>query len=193
MLLLRAAEAKTLPGVDPTEAQVKVVSEAEAYLARVRKRLTRRGGASRSRLRSGTGPRLMRSWRRRGSGRSRKPASRPSRSPSLRGCGDARRRPRPPSERTRPYSSRYRTPARAGRPRSPSSRSGSASFGEPWSSWRSTVGARPSSSTCSPVTLAAPAPGGWRRAWSSASGARRPLRSRPRTERIPAARIRPGP
>ena len=42
MLLLRAAEAKTLPGVAPTEAQVKVVSEAEAYLVRVRKRLTRR-------------------------------------------------------------------------------------------------------------------------------------------------------
>jgi nucleotide-binding universal stress UspA family protein len=43
VLLLRAAEAKTLPGADPTEAQVKVVSEAEAYLARLRKRLTRRG------------------------------------------------------------------------------------------------------------------------------------------------------
>jgi nucleotide-binding universal stress UspA family protein len=43
LLLLRAAEAKRLPGVDPTEAQVKVVSETEAYLARVRKRLTRRG------------------------------------------------------------------------------------------------------------------------------------------------------
>lgn len=41
VLLLRAAEAQTLPGVDPTEAQVKVVAEAEAYLAQVRKRLTR--------------------------------------------------------------------------------------------------------------------------------------------------------
>jgi nucleotide-binding universal stress UspA family protein len=41
VLLLRAAHAQTLPGVDPTEAQVKVVSEAEAYLAQVQKRLTR--------------------------------------------------------------------------------------------------------------------------------------------------------
>ena len=44
VLLLRAAETHTLlPRVDPTEAQVKVVSEAESYLARVRKRLTRQG------------------------------------------------------------------------------------------------------------------------------------------------------
>jgi nucleotide-binding universal stress UspA family protein len=33
LLLLRAAEAHTLPGVDPTEAQVEVVREAEEYLA----------------------------------------------------------------------------------------------------------------------------------------------------------------
>jgi nucleotide-binding universal stress UspA family protein len=39
VLLLRAAQAQTLPGVDPTEAQVRVVSEAEAYLAEVQKRL----------------------------------------------------------------------------------------------------------------------------------------------------------
>jgi nucleotide-binding universal stress UspA family protein len=43
VLLLRAAEAQTLPGVDPTEAQVKVVGEAEAYLAQVQTRLTRQG------------------------------------------------------------------------------------------------------------------------------------------------------
>lgn len=41
VLLLRAAETHTLLPRDPTEAQVKVVSEAESYLARVRKRLTR--------------------------------------------------------------------------------------------------------------------------------------------------------
>jgi nucleotide-binding universal stress UspA family protein len=41
VLLLWGAHAQTLPGVDPTEAQVKVVSEAEAYLAQVQKRLTR--------------------------------------------------------------------------------------------------------------------------------------------------------
>jgi nucleotide-binding universal stress UspA family protein len=44
MLLLRAAQAHTLPGVDPIEAQVKVVREAEAYLADVKERLTGRGG-----------------------------------------------------------------------------------------------------------------------------------------------------
>ncbi|HWC04579.1 MAG TPA: universal stress protein [Methylomirabilota bacterium] len=41
MLLLRAAQAQTLPGVDPTEAQVRVVSEAEAYLAQLKTRLSR--------------------------------------------------------------------------------------------------------------------------------------------------------
>ena len=39
LLLLRAAEAHTLPGLDPTEAQVKVVAEAEAYVAKVAERL----------------------------------------------------------------------------------------------------------------------------------------------------------
>jgi nucleotide-binding universal stress UspA family protein len=43
ILLLRAAQAQTLPGVDPTEAQVRVVSEAEAYLAEIQKRLARQG------------------------------------------------------------------------------------------------------------------------------------------------------
>jgi nucleotide-binding universal stress UspA family protein len=35
LMLLRAAEAHTLPGMDPTEAQVEVVQEAERYLASV--------------------------------------------------------------------------------------------------------------------------------------------------------------
>jgi nucleotide-binding universal stress UspA family protein len=43
VLLLRAAQASTLLGADPTEAQVKVVSEAEAYLAEVQQRLTGQG------------------------------------------------------------------------------------------------------------------------------------------------------
>jgi nucleotide-binding universal stress UspA family protein len=43
LLLLRAAEAHTFPGVDPTEAQVKVVREAEQYLAAVADRLERKG------------------------------------------------------------------------------------------------------------------------------------------------------
>ena len=42
MLLVRAAQAATLPGVDPTESQVKVVAEAEAYLAEVQKRVAGR-------------------------------------------------------------------------------------------------------------------------------------------------------
>ena len=37
--LLRAVEAHTIPGVDPTEAQIKVVAEGEAYLADVAARL----------------------------------------------------------------------------------------------------------------------------------------------------------
>jgi nucleotide-binding universal stress UspA family protein len=44
LVLLRAALASTLPGADSTEAQVRVVREAEAYLANVRDRLTRRSG-----------------------------------------------------------------------------------------------------------------------------------------------------
>jgi nucleotide-binding universal stress UspA family protein len=41
LLLLRAAQALDLPGVDNTEAQVRVVNEAEAYLAEVQARLGR--------------------------------------------------------------------------------------------------------------------------------------------------------
>ena len=41
--LLRAVEAHTIPGVDPTEAQIKVVEEGETYLADVAARL-RAGG-----------------------------------------------------------------------------------------------------------------------------------------------------
>ena len=43
LVLLRAAEAHTLPGADPTEEQVAVVREAEEYLAAVAERLTKRG------------------------------------------------------------------------------------------------------------------------------------------------------
>ena len=43
ILLLRAAQAQTLPGIDPTEAQVRVVSEAETYLAEIQKRLAPQG------------------------------------------------------------------------------------------------------------------------------------------------------
>ena len=43
LLLLRAGEAHTLPGVDPTEAQVRVVRETEQYLAAVAERLQRKG------------------------------------------------------------------------------------------------------------------------------------------------------
>jgi nucleotide-binding universal stress UspA family protein len=39
LLLLRAAEAHALPGTDPAEAQVRVVHEAETYLAEVGERL----------------------------------------------------------------------------------------------------------------------------------------------------------
>ena len=46
LLLLRAAHAPTLPGVDPTEAQVKVVEEAEEYLTDVAKRLAASGLAN---------------------------------------------------------------------------------------------------------------------------------------------------
>ena len=41
--LLRAAEARTLPGADPTDMEVRVVREAEDYLASVRDRLAKRG------------------------------------------------------------------------------------------------------------------------------------------------------
>src|SRR3989304_134080 len=43
LLLIRAAEAHTLPGADPTEAQIKVVREAEDYLAQVGDRLAALG------------------------------------------------------------------------------------------------------------------------------------------------------
>jgi nucleotide-binding universal stress UspA family protein len=46
LILLRAAEATTLPGIDPIEAQVAVVRDAEDYLERVAARL-RDGGLSR--------------------------------------------------------------------------------------------------------------------------------------------------
>jgi nucleotide-binding universal stress UspA family protein len=43
LVILRAAEAHTLPGADPTDEQVAVVREAEEYLAAVADRLTKRG------------------------------------------------------------------------------------------------------------------------------------------------------
>ena len=43
LVLLRAAEAATLPGVDPTDAQVTVVREAEEYLETVATRLREDG------------------------------------------------------------------------------------------------------------------------------------------------------
>jgi nucleotide-binding universal stress UspA family protein len=41
--LVRAAEAHTLPGLDPIEAQIAVVKEAEAYLQQVKARLAKEG------------------------------------------------------------------------------------------------------------------------------------------------------
>ena len=41
VLLLRAAQSHAFPGIDPTGGQVKVVSEAEIYLAEIQKRLIR--------------------------------------------------------------------------------------------------------------------------------------------------------
>jgi nucleotide-binding universal stress UspA family protein len=43
LVLVRAAEAQTFPGVDPTLAQVDVVQEAEQYLASVARRLGQQG------------------------------------------------------------------------------------------------------------------------------------------------------
>ena len=43
LLLIRAAQAHTLPGLDPTDAEIKVVGEAEAYLASVAERLAAPG------------------------------------------------------------------------------------------------------------------------------------------------------
>ena len=45
LVLLRAAEAHTFPGADPTDAQILVVREAEDYLAGVASRLGREGDA----------------------------------------------------------------------------------------------------------------------------------------------------
>ncbi len=44
VMLLRAAEAHTIPGADPTDAQVEVVREAEEYLAGIAARLEQPGG-----------------------------------------------------------------------------------------------------------------------------------------------------
>ncbi|HET7874226.1 MAG TPA: universal stress protein [Methylomirabilota bacterium] len=43
LILLRAAEAHTLPGADPTDAQVEVVREAEEYLTAMAERLRAQG------------------------------------------------------------------------------------------------------------------------------------------------------
>jgi nucleotide-binding universal stress UspA family protein len=43
LLLLRAAEASTWPGVDPTDEQIRVVHEAEQYLKAAQARLTAKG------------------------------------------------------------------------------------------------------------------------------------------------------
>jgi nucleotide-binding universal stress UspA family protein len=43
LILLRAAEVHALPGVDPTDAQVEIVREAEEYLAVMAKRLREKG------------------------------------------------------------------------------------------------------------------------------------------------------
>ena len=43
LVLVRAVKARTLPGVDPTQAQLAVIGEAEAYLERVAARLRDQG------------------------------------------------------------------------------------------------------------------------------------------------------
>jgi len=43
LLLVRAAEARTLPGTDPIDAQIAAVQEAEAYLASVKEKLEKQG------------------------------------------------------------------------------------------------------------------------------------------------------
>ncbi len=43
IVLLRVAYAHTFPGVDPTEAEVKVVREAEEYLSKIEERLKAKG------------------------------------------------------------------------------------------------------------------------------------------------------
>jgi nucleotide-binding universal stress UspA family protein len=57
LVLLRAAEAHTFPGADPTDEQVEAIHEAEAYLSGVAERLRRRGSLrSRRACRTGRRP-----------------------------------------------------------------------------------------------------------------------------------------
>ena len=51
--LLRVAYAHTFPGVDPTEAEVKVVREAEEYLGKIEERLKAKGFSVDSHVRYG--------------------------------------------------------------------------------------------------------------------------------------------
>jgi nucleotide-binding universal stress UspA family protein len=44
LVLIRAAEARTLPGADPTNAQIEAIEEAEGYLAAVKAKLDKQGG-----------------------------------------------------------------------------------------------------------------------------------------------------
>lgn len=53
VVLLRAALAHTIPGGDPTEAQVRVVEEAERYMAEVQREVRDRGVAASSVVRYG--------------------------------------------------------------------------------------------------------------------------------------------
>jgi nucleotide-binding universal stress UspA family protein len=53
LVLLRVALANTFPGWDPTEAQLKVVREAETYLQKVEDRLKAKGFKVESRVRYG--------------------------------------------------------------------------------------------------------------------------------------------
>jgi len=53
--LLRVAYAHTFPGVDPTEAEVKIVREAEEYLQGIEKRLKAKGFRVESHVRYGDG------------------------------------------------------------------------------------------------------------------------------------------
>ncbi|RMF93751.1 MAG: universal stress protein [Nitrospinota bacterium] len=53
--LLRVAYAHTIPGVDPTEAQVAVVEEAESYLQEIAERLKEKGFSVDTHVRYGDG------------------------------------------------------------------------------------------------------------------------------------------
>ncbi len=53
IILLRVAYAHTFPGVDPTEAEVKVVREAEEYLSKIEERLKATGFNVESHVRYG--------------------------------------------------------------------------------------------------------------------------------------------